>query len=286
MWDYIDLVQQVLLDGEERKQERTGVSTLAVFGGMLEFDLRVRFPLLQHKETKWQTAFKEMLWFLSGKCDNTAGLEAMGSKLWNPWADEYGRLGRVYGCQWRGWQTRQNVQTPDKDGHIWYLPQVIDQIRQVIHLVKTNPQSRRLLVSAWNVADLDCMALPPCHWAHQLYVSNDGHLDMMVHQRSWDLALGAPFNIAQYALLQHLYARATGLTPRMLKFTYGDAHIYSNHVEAMNIMDNAWMAHGLEEDACKLVINTDNVDIDGYKWEDFAIEGYRHGPHIPLPVAV
>ena len=452
MWDYIDLVQQVLLDGEERKQERTGVSTLAVFGGMLEFDLRVRFPLLQHKETKWQTAFKEMLWFLTGKCNTTEGLQTMGSKLWDPWADAEGNLGPVYGSQWRAWGAAPaSVPQPlptlreglkgtflgvangagsaghplrklwqgmiarcyDKNNisytyygakgvgvedswlefaqfakdaenlpgwpgiressHGWQLDkdtlgngfiyskvscvwvtakantetahcryrytvsmpdgseetfinmtefakkvgvgmmtvqrictvegyqakcgirlllkepvafQGVDQVKAVIEALKSDPQGRRHIVTAWNVAQLDVMGLPPCHHTHQLFVSNDGHLDMMVHQRSWDLALGAPFNIAQYALLQHLYARATGLKPRMLKFTYGDAHIYSNHVEAMKLMDKAWVDNQLCEDACKLVINTDNTDIDGYQWEDFAIEGYRHGPHIPLPVAV
>lgn len=446
---YLSLIRKVLTEGEQRKNERTGVGTLSVFGGILEFDLRRRFPLLQHKETKWATAFKEMLWFLSGKCDTTEGLNAMGSKLWDPWADHNGNLGPIYGTSWRTWGAKaKTVKQPipklrdgvkptylgvangnGKEGHplaktwegmiarcydpkstsyktygqkgvavcdAWlefekfaadavnlpgfvvpggtgrkvldkdslgsgflYSPEgccwltdaenaalkaewvytvekhgekytftnvtqfcedhgveaknfsdlwtgaknakvrggftfvgkepirkVVDQVKDAIATIKTDPQSRRILVSAWNVGELRSMALPPCHWAHQLYVSNDGFLDMMVHQRSWDLMLGAPFNIAQYALLLHLYARATGKTARMLKFTYGDAHIYENHIEAANIMDNAMLAHEKDEDNACLHIVSANTDIDGFKIEDFHIEGYDPCPHIPLPVAV
>ena len=269
---YINLIRRVLVEGEKRENERTGVGTLSVFGGILEFDLRRRFPLLQHKETKWLTSFKEMLWFLSGECHDVHGLNAMGSKLWDPWAKD-GYLGPIYGSQWRDWYDDK------RRCHI-------DQIKQAIWEINNNPQSRRLLVTAWNVGELRDMALPPCHWAHQLYVSNDGHLDMMVHQRSWDLMLGAPFNIAQYALLLHIYARATGKTPRMLKFTYGDAHIYENHITAANIMENAMLTHEKDEDNACLRILTDNTDIDGYKPEDFVIEGYNPCPHMSLPVAV
>ena len=273
MGPYLSLIRKVLTEGEQRKNERTGVGTLSVFGGILEFDLRRRFPLLQHKETKWATAFKEMLWFLSGECDSVHSLNAMGSKLWDPWQMGDGYLGPIYGVNWRQWYGDQ--------GRVYY-----DQVQAAINDIRTNPQSRRIIVSAWNVGELRNMALPPCHWAHQMYVSNDGHLDMVVHQRSWDLMLGAPFNIAQYALLLHLYARATGKSPRMLKFSYGDAHIYENHIWAANIMENALLANEMDEDQCKLVIGTDNTDIDGYKYQDFSIEGYVHGPHIPLPVAV
>ena len=274
---YLSLIRKVLTEGEQRKNERTGVGTLSVFGGILEFDLRHRFPLLQHKETKWATAFKEMLWFLSGKCDTTEGLNAMGSKLWDPWADKDGNLGPIYGVNWREWLASEDTSSPG-----YYH----DQVKNAIEAIKSDPQSRRILVSAWNVAELEFMALPPCHWAHQLYVSNDGFLDMMVHQRSWDLMLGAPFNITQYALLLHLYARVTGKTARMLKFTYGDAHIYENHIEAANIMDNAMLAHEKDEDNACLHIVSANTDIDGFKIEDFHIEGYDPCPHIPLPVAV
>ena len=270
---YLSLIRKVLTEGEQRKNERTGVGTFSVFGGILEFDLRRRFPLLQHKETKWATAFKEMLWFLTGECDSVHALNDMGSKLWDPWAGDDGYLGPIYGVQWRQWYGDQ--------GRVYY-----DQIKAAIWDIQQNPQSRRILVSAWNVGELRSMALPPCHWAHQLYVSNDGFLDMMVHQRSWDLMLGAPFNIAQYALLLHLYARATGKTARMLKFTYGDAHIYENHIEAANIMDNAMLAHEKDEDNACLHIVSANTDIDGFKIEDFHIEGYDPCPHIPLPVAV
>lgn len=263
MKQWTDLIQHVIQNGEWRP-DRTGVGTLSVFGGHMKFDLRERFPLVQAKETRWKVAFLEMLWFLRGE-RTTKWLNENGSKLWDAWADEYGRLGRIYGSQWRNW---------NNEG--------IDQIKAVINGVRLTPFGRRHIVSAWQVSDLSYMALPPCHWAHQLYAADGGWLDMQVNQRSWDLALGAPFNIAQYALLLHLYARATDRKPRHLHFSYGDAHVYLNHVGALDEMLNRrWT-----EDSAKLVINTDNTDIDGYKPDDFEIVGYKPQPFIKLEVAV
>ena len=258
---YKELVKRILSEGEER-QDRTGTGTISVFGGQMKFDLRERFPLVQCKETRYKVAFLEMLFFLRGEC-NTKYLNDNGCKLWDAWADESGSLGPVYGCQWRRWGQ-------------------IDQVMEAINGVRLNPHGRRHIVSAWNVRELNEMALPPCHWAHQLYATNDGHLDMMVFQRSWDVGLGNPFNIAQYALLLHLYARATGRKSRYMIYQYGDAHLYNDHVEAMKevidlppINDNA-----------KIVFHTDNTDIDGYKPEDFEIVGYKHHAFVKLPVSV
>lgn len=267
MKQYTNLVAKILQTGEVR-EDRTGTGVISIFGGHIRFDLRERFPLVTAKETRWKTAFLEMLWFLRGD-EDTAYLRAHGCKLWDAWADEHGELGPIYGVQWRKWV--------DFDGD------VIDQIQALIKGVKANPQSRRHIVSAWNVAQLDDMALPPCHWAFQCYASNDGYLDMQVHQRSWDVALGAPFNIAGYAFLLHLLARATGRTPRRLAFAFGDAHIYLNHVDQMREMVKR---KRYDDQPTRLVINTENTDIDGYKPDDFDIVDYKHQQHIKLPVAV
>ena len=266
MQQYVDLVNRVLREGEPRA-DRTGVGTLAVFGGRIEFDLRERFPLVTVKETRWKTAFLEMLWFLRG-ATNTEYLHRHGCALWDAWADEHGNLGPVYGAQWREW--------PGAEGGS------VDQIGVLIDGIKKNPQGRRHIVSAWNVADLERMALPPCHWAFQCYVSNSGELDMQVHQRSWDLALGAPFNIAQYALLLTLLARATCLAPRRLAFAFGDAHIYQNHVAAMRGV----VQRPLFDDLVTLAIGTDNRDIDRYVLDDFQVLGYLPHPFVKLDVAV
>lgn len=266
MKQYVDLVNRVLREGEPRA-DRTGVGTLAVFGGRIEFDLRERFPLVTVKETRWKTAFLEMLWFLRGET-NTKYLRQRGCTLWDAWADERGNLGPVYGVQWRRW--------PGAEGG------KVDQIAVLIDRLKNNPQGRRHIVSAWNVAELDGMALPPCHWAFQCYVSNSGELDMQVNQRSWDLALGAPFNIAQYALLLTLLARATCLEPRKLSFAFGDAHLYQNHAEAMREV----VQRPLLDDLATLAIVTDNRDIDRYVLDDFRVLGYAPHPFVKLDVAV
>lgn len=264
MQNYVNLVRRILTEGEVRS-DRTGVGTMAIFGGSIEWDLRDRFPLVTIKETRWKTAFLEMLWFLRGE-EHVHYLHKHGCKLWDAWANAHGNVGPIYGCNWRHW-----------DGFS------IDQVQRLIDGIKTNPAGRRHIVSAWNVAELDLMALPPCHAWHQCYAGGDEWLDMQVYQRSWDVALGAPFNIAQYALLLHLYARATGRKPRRLVFAYGDAHLYLNHVDAMTKAINDGPVWG---DSAQLVISTDNTDIDGYKPEDFDIIGYHPRPFVKLEVAV
>ena len=275
MKQYIELGKRILAEGELR-HDRTGVGTIGVFGANMTFDMRERFPLVTVKETKWKVAFLEMLWFLRGE-PHTTYLHQHGCKLWDAWADENGFVGPIYGVNWRRWQA---------DGY----GNCFDQVRDIIDGLKNNPHGRRHLVSAWNVADLNDMALPPCHWAHQCYVSNDGHLDLKLFLRSSDFALGLPFNIAQYALLTHLYARAAGITARRLIVDIGDAHIYSDHEKAMrNVLFNRTSLSMDVRPALfktRLVINTDNTDIDGYKPEDFDIQDYEHHAHVPLQVAV
>lgn len=265
---YRQLVARILAEGESRK-DRTGVGTRSVFGHTLTFDLRRRFPLLALKETRWKVAFLEMLFFLRGET-NVKWLNDHGCKLWDAWADEDGDLGPIYGAVWRRWDAAR-------------LGYEIDQVREVIEQIKTNPTGRRHLVTAWNVAGLSDMALPPCHWAHQLYAGGDEWLDMMLHIRSSDVALGLPFNVAQYALLLHLYARATGRKARTLHVTLGDAHIYENHVDAMKALRHE-STHA--ENDPQIEFLTENTDIDGYRPEDFNITGYAPMPFIKLPVAV
>ena len=262
MQNYLNLVERIITKGEPR-EDRTGVGTLAVFGASLEFNLRDRFPLVTAKETRWRTAFLEMLFFIGGHT-NVRWLEERGSKLWTPWADEDGELGPVYGKNWRDWRG-------------------IDQMHLMINSLRQNPNGRRHLVTAWNVELLDNMALPPCHWAHQCFVTNDKHLDLKLFMRSSDVALGLPFNIAAYALLNHLYARAANLKPGRLLVDIGDAHLYSNHVEPMKRVLHDGPVWG---DSAQLVINTGNVDIDGYDIGDFQIDGYHPRPFVKLEVAV
>lgn len=269
MQQYRHLVSDILAFGQ-RREDRTGTGTLSIFDAKLSFDLRAAFPLVTLKETRWKIAFLEMLWFLRGEA-NVHWLNEQGCHLWDPWASKNGYVGPIYGSQWKHW-----------GDHSTGLP--IDQVTSLIHGLRTNPTSRRHIVTAWNVSELDQMALPPCHWAHQAYVTNDGHLDLKVFIRSSDVALGLPFNISQYALLCHLYARAAGLTPRRLIVDLGDAHIYLNHVDAMR--DALTTRDYVAGNQPRLIFHTDNTDIDGYKPEDFSVEGYFPHPHIPLPVAV
>ena len=272
MHPYIELVQDILQYGE-RRDDRTGVGTLSIFDAKLSFDLRQRFPLVTLKETRWKIAFLEMLWFLRGEA-TTKWLNDHGSKLWDAWADVRGNLGPIYGVQWREWRAEDPAR---------FSTDYVDQVRMMIEGLRTNPTGRRHIVTAWNVAEIPHMALPPCHWAHQCYVTNDGHLDLKLFIRSSDAALGLPFNVAAYALLTHLYARAAGLTARRLIVDIGDAHLYLNHVDAMR---EAVTTRAPVDCQPQLWIKTDNTDIDGYKPEDFEITGYTFHPHIPLPVAV
>lgn len=277
MKQYVDILKKIIAEGEYRPGERNGQPTLAIFGGQVEFDLTdMRIPLVSVKETKWQLAFLEMLWFLKGQM-HTKFLHEHDCKLWDAWADENGNLGPIYGKQWRNWAARS------REGDVYF----IDQITNLIRNLKNKPFGRRHIVSAWNVGELDLMSLPPCHRDFQCFVTHDKQLDLMVAQRSWDMGLGAPFNIAQYGLLTHLLARATGLTARRLIFNYGDAHIYLNHYDKLKRMlaEKNPAAEWAPREP-RLIIKTDNLDIDGYKPSDFAVENYSHGPHISLPIAV
>lgn len=312
MKQYVELVRRAMTEGEVR-EDRTGVGTKSIFGGQVEFDLRQAFPLVTVKKTLWQSAFIELLWFLRGE-QNTKFLKDHKVPIWDDWADAQGNLGPVYGVQWRKYPgkihqvalsnihdaianpkhplnsviSRENFigfsEHRADNGDMIYLYQAkIDQLRALIEGIKQSPKGRRHIVSAWSVGVLNDMALPPCHYVFQCYVSNDNHLDLMLNMRSWDISLGAPFNIAQYALLTHLIARSTKLTPRKLIINYGDAHIYCNHLDAMEKRITEF-----EPIACnpKLIINTDNVDIDGYNIKDFSIIDYESHSFLKLPIAV
>lgn len=295
---YVDLLNKIIAEGEVRT-DRTGVGTLAIFGGQVSFDLRERFPVVTIKKTLIKSALTEMLWFIRGE-DNTDYLKAHNVPIWDDWADANGKLGPVYGVQWRKWPGATYYTHPRDPGIKLYPEDLkgksmsfledlsshsdpIDQLKQLIEKLKTNPKDRRLIVTAWNVADLPRMALPPCHRDFQCFVSNDGDLDLMMSIRSWDTALGGPFNIAQYAFLTHLLARTAGLKPRWLKINYGDAHLYLNHLDA--IKERLATVEPIDCPT-RLVINTDNTDIDGYKPDDFEVAGYESHPFLKLPIAV
>ncbi|HEX5539562.1 MAG TPA: thymidylate synthase [Methylophilaceae bacterium] len=261
---YHDLLRHVLEHGH-RKEDRTGTGTLSVFGYQMRFDLNEGFPLLTTKKVHLKSIIHELLWFLQGST-NIAYLKENGVSIWDEWADENGNLGPVYGHQWRNW--------PKPDGSH------IDQIAQVVNAIKNNPDSRRLIVSAWNVADIEQMKLPPCHAFFQFYVA-DGKLSCQLYQRSADLFLGVPFNIASYALLTIMVAQVCGLKPGDFVHTLGDAHIYLNHLDQVR--------EQLSRDFRPLPvmhINPQVQDIFGFKFEDFTLENYDPHPAIKAPVAV
>jgi thymidylate synthase len=264
MQQYHDLMRHVLAHGH-RKDDRTGTGTLSVFGYQMRFDLAQGFPLLTSKKVHLKSIIHELLWFLQGST-NIRYLKEHGVTIWDEWADENGNLGPVYGYQWRNW--------PKPDGtHI-------DQIAQVVGMIRKTPDSRRLIVSAWNVADVDRMKLPPCHAFFQFYVA-DGRLSCQLYQRSADIFLGVPFNIASYALLTMMVAQVCGLQPGEFVHTLGDAHIYSNHLEQVR--------EQLSREPRPLPvmhINPAVNDIFGFKFEDFTLEGYDPHPAIKAPVAV
>jgi thymidylate synthase len=264
MRQYLDLLQHVLTHGRS-KADRTGTGTLSVFGYQARYDLAAGFPLVTTKKLHLKSIIHELLWFLRG--DTSArSLQKVGVRIWDEWADAEGDLGPIYGHQWRSWPT------PD-GGHI-------DQIRQVLDEIGRNPDSRRLIVSAWNVADLPRMALAPCHTMFQFYVL-EGRLSCQLYQRSADLFLGVPFNIASYALLTLMMARATGLAPGEFIHTFGDAHLYMNHLEQARLQ--------LAREPRPLPtmrLNPDVQDLFAFRYEDFQLEGYDPHPHIPAPVAV
>ena len=264
MKQYLELLQRVQAEGVF-KGDRTGTGTTSIFGHQMRFDMADGFPLLTTKKLHIKSIVHELLWFLKGDT-NVKYLQDNGVRIWNEWADENGDLGHIYGYQWRSW--------PDYKGGS------IDQISEVIEQIKSNPNSRRLIVSAWNVADIDNMNLPPCHAFFQFYVA-DGKLSLQLYQRSADIFLGVPFNIASYALLLHMVAQVTGLEPGTFVHTLGDAHIYSNHKDQIELQ--------LTREPRKLPrlkINPEVKDIFDFKFEDFEIVDYDPHPHIAGVVAV
>lgn len=264
MKQYLDLMQHVLNNGV-RKEDRTGTGTLSVFGYQMRFDLGAGFPAVTTKKLHLRSIIHELLWFLQGDT-NIRYLRDNGVSIWDEWADEDGNLGPVYGYQWRSW--------PAADGRH------IDQISQVVGQLKNNPDSRRIIVSAWNVGDIDTMALPPCHAFFQFYVAG-GRLSCQLYQRSADIFLGVPFNIASYALLTMMMAQATGLRPGDFVHTLGDAHLYANHLEQARTQ--------LQREPRRLPtmnINPGVSDLFAFRFEDFELVDYDPHPHIKAPVAV
>lgn len=261
---YLDLLKHILENGIE-KGDRTGVGTLSVFGYQMRFNLEDGFPILTTKKIHLKSVIYELLWFLRGDT-NVRYLQEHGVSIWNEWADQEGDLGPIYGAQWRSWR--------GADG------QTIDQIAQVVREIQQNPNSRRLIVSAWNVAELDKMALPPCHCLFQFYVAN-GKLSCQLYQRSADVFLGVPFNIASYALLTMMVAQVTGLKAGEFIHTFGDVHLYRNHIEQAKLQLTR-QPYPLP----KMLINPEVKDIFSFKFEDFELINYRAHPHIPAEVAV
>jgi thymidylate synthase len=271
MKQYKELVEHVLKNGELR-ENRTGINTLSVFGHQSRYDLRDGFPLLTTKKVNFNSVLKELLWFLSG----STNIKDLGCGIWDEWADKNGEVGKIYGYQWRHWNkfildglVCQNV----------FMKINIDQMSNLIEGLKTNPNSRRHIVSAWNVSDLANMALPPCHILFQCYVSDSGFIDLQFYQRSADIALGVPFNIASYSLLLMMLAQECGYTPRFLIHSIGDAHIYVNHVD------------GLKEQITRDTLKLPTVEISEkpffeLRLDDFALVDYEHHQAIKFDVAV
>ena len=264
MQQYLNLLSRVRREGVW-KDDRTGTGTYSVFGHQMRFDLSDGFPMITTKKIHLKSIIYELLWFLKGNT-NIAYLKENGVSIWNDWADENGDLGPVYGAQWRSW--------PGSKG------ETIDQIANVFAQITSNPDSRRLLVTAWNPAEVNAMALPPCHCLFQFYVL-EGRLSCQLYQRSADIFLGVPFNIASYALLTMMMAQATGLQPGEFIHTLGDAHIYSNHIDQADEQLTR-MPYPLPQ----IKINPDIGNIFDFDYQDFSLEGYKFHPHIPAAVAV
>jgi thymidylate synthase len=263
---YLELMEHILTRGVD-KEDRTGVGTRSVFGYQIRFDLgeEAGFPLITTKKIHLKSVIHELLWFLRGE-SNVASLQEQGVRIWNPWADSQGDLGPIYGVQWRSWRAAGG--------------ETIDQIGQVVEQIRQNPDSRRLLVSAWNVGELEKMALPPCHVLFQFYVA-EGRLSCQLYQRSADVFIGVPFNIASYALLTMMVAQVCGLAPGEFVHTLGDAHIYRNHFEQVRIQ-----LRRQPYAAPRMRLNPTVHSIFDFKYEDFSLEGYQSHPHIAADVAV
>ena len=264
MKQYLQLLERILTEGTP-KTDRTGTGTVSVFGHQMRFDLADGFPLLTTKKLHLKSIIHELLWFLAGDT-NVRYLQENGVRIWNEWADADGSLGHIYGYQWRSW--------PGADGT------TVDQISQAVNDIRHNPDSRRIIVSAWNVADLPNMNLPPCHALFQFYVA-DGRLSLQLYQRSADCFLGVPFNIASYALLLQMMAQVTDLKPGEFIHTLGDAHIYNNHLEQVRLQLTRQ-----PRPLPRMMINPDVKDIFSFRYEDFHLEDYNPHPHIAGAVSV
>ena len=264
MKQYLDLLDRILTEGH-KKTDRTGTGTLSVFGNQMRFNLEDGFPLLTTKKLHLKSIIYELLWFLRGDT-NVRWLQEHGVRIWNEWADENGELGPVYGHQWRSW--------PDYNGG------TIDQIQNVIDLIKNHPDSRRMMVSAWNPAEVEQMALPPCHCLFQFYVADD-RLSLQLYQRSADTFLGVPFNIASYVLLLQMMAQVTGLKPGEFVHTTGDTHLYLNHLEQARLQLTR-----TPRPLPTMKINPDVKNLFDFKYEDFELEGYNPYDHIKAEVSV
>jgi thymidylate synthase len=265
MQNYLQLLKDVLENGEKR-QDRTGVGTIGLFGAQLRFDLQKNFPIITTKFVNMKAVIHELLWFISGNT-NIEYLRDNGVNIWNEWADTDGNLGRVYGAQWRSWKA--------PDG------KVVDQLANVVNQIGQNPYSRRHIVSAWNPGEINQMALPPCHAFFQFYVSSDGGLSCQLYQRSADMFLGVPFNISSYSLLTVMVAHVCGLFPKEFVHTFGDLHIYTNHVEQVREqLSRKTLA--LPTVKIKRVVTS----MDDFRYEDFEVVGYEHCPAIKAPIAV
>ncbi len=264
MRQYLDLLEHVRENGL-RKSDRTGTGTLSVFGYQMRFDLEAGFPLLTTKKVHLRSIIHELLWFLAGDT-NVAYLQENGVSIWDEWADDNGELGPIYGHQWRSWPTSSG--------------EGIDQIAKLIESIRKTPDSRRLLVSAWNPADIESMALPPCHALFQFYVGG-GRLSCQLYQRSADVFLGVPFNIASYALLTMMVAQVTGYRPGEFIHTLGDAHLYSNHLEQADLQLTR-APHAVP----RMHLNPNREELAQFTYQDFELQGYEAHPHIAAPIAV
>lgn len=264
MQQYLNLLDRILTEGT-KKTDRTGTGTISIFGNQMRFDMSKGFPLLTTKKLHLKSIIYELLWFLQGNT-NVKYLQDHGVRIWNEWADENGELGPIYGHQWRSW--------PGHNG------EPIDQIKKVVEQIKNTPDSRRMIVSAWNVADIDDMKLPPCHCFFQFYVA-DGKLSLQLYQRSADTFLGVPFNIASYALLLLMVAQVTGLEPGDFIHTTGDTHLYLNHIEQARLQLTR-----TPRPLPQMKLNPDVKDLFSFRFEDFQLEGYDPWPHIAAQVSV